>query len=683
MDTASPPPPNDADAPGPQAYAFAGFVLDLDRGCLRRGDQELRLRPKSFDLLCFLVRHRQRLLSKAELLAALWPDTFVTEDSLVQCVLELRRALGDQEQVLIRTVPKRGYLFAATVEEAVASESRAAAEGVARNAPAATGSPPGAVSAGGATEAGVAPEPGGPDLASGTSLAAGLRRRRLGVAAAALAGFAVLVGVAWLAFLRLRDADAPAPPTVLAVLPFAPLGPDDGKSAEYLELGLADALITQLGRIPDLVVRPTGSVRRFARPDVEPLDAGRQLDADVLVTGGVQAAGERLRVTVHVLRVDDGGTIWTGAFEESLRDLFAVQDTIGVKIAESLAPELGGTPPRDLSAPLTTNAEAYEHYLRGRALWTRRSRDPLLEAARHFERATALDPRFAHAYAALGQVLGPLGFLNYLPAAEVRQRMRRAAETALRLDPDLGDAHAALAACLSFHEWRWAEAEAEYQRALSVDPNNATARAWYGLMLLAEGRHDEALVQRERAVALDPLSASYTAEMGIHYLLRGDLERSRELQQRALELEPHLWRAKLNLGEIEEAAGRLDAAIASFREAVADSGEAPIALAELAAALSDAGRPEEARAFADRLSDPARVPVVSPVAVALALGGLGDVDEAFAWLDRAFREGDPQLTELTWRPRLVRLASDPRYHALLERIGLAPHQVASRSRAGR
>jgi serine/threonine-protein kinase len=500
------------------------------------------------------------------------------------------------------------------------------------------------------------------------------KRSLVPVLAAALVAAALVALAAWW-----RTRDVESPPPVLAVLPFATLGPSAQQDAEYLELGLADALITQLGRLQGLVIRPLGSVRRFAAAEVEPLEAGRQLGADLVVAGSLQRAGERLRVTVHVLRVDGGDTLWTGALEERATDLFAVQDAIGVQIAASLAPELRGGPATDLSAPLTKNPEAYEHYLRGRAVWVRRSRDALLQAAEHFERATALDPSFAHAYAALGQVMGPLGFLNYLPAAEVRQRMRAAAETALRLDPNLGDAHTALAACLSFHEWRWAEAERAFERAIQLNSNDATARSWYGLLLLAERRVDEAIVQRQRAVAVDPLSGAYLAELGATVVQRGDLAEGGEMLRQALELDPRLWRTKLHLAELEEREQRLDEAIALFREAADESGRAPMAVAELSAALAEAGELDEARALADELRDPARAPVLSPVAIAIALGGLGDLDGAFEWLDRAVGEGDPQLTDLRWRPRLVALGSDPRYDALLERVGLAPHQVAART----
>ena len=669
-------------APEPHAYEFAGFTLDLERGGLLRGEEELRVRPKSFELLSFLVRHPQRLLAKNELMDAIWRDTFVTEDSLVQCVLELRRVLGDSEQTLIRTIPRRGYLFAPEVHPKTVRE---ASRSGAVSAPPSSALDPAlgpAQTPGAAHDEPPAAEPPAAGAATPEHATRSRRYRRPLLAAAALAAVAA---AALLATLWLRPKPSSGLP-VLAVLPFATVGPTEPSEAEYLELGLADALITQLGRLPGLIVRPLATVRPFAGGATEPLDAGRRIGADLLVTGSAQTVGERLRVSVHVLRVENGTTLWTGTLEERATDLFAVQDAIGVQIAASLAPELNlgpaGAAP-DVSAPLTRNPEAYEHYLRGRILWTRRSREALLQAVDHFERATALDPSFARAHAALGQVMGPIGFFNHLPAAEVRQRMRAAGETAIRLDPSLADGHTALAACLAFHEWRWAEAELEFQRALALNPHDATAHAWYGLKLLAEQRLDEAILQRQRAVALDPLSASYTSELGMNMVLRGDLVQGRELQRQALGLDPRYWRAKLHLAELEEREGHLDRAIPLYREAVTDSGNAPLAVALLAAALAQADQRDEAEALLEALRDPTRVPVVSPVAVAIALGGLGEIDEAFEWLDRAVREGDPQITDLTFRPRLAQLGSDPRYHALLERVGLAPQQVAARSRPAR
>jgi DNA-binding winged helix-turn-helix (wHTH) protein/TolB-like protein len=325
-------------------YEFGPFRVDTVNHVLLRDGEPLPLKPKVFDTLLVLVESRGRVLDKDELMRRLWPDTVVEEANLTQNIYLLRKALGEESHggAYIETMPKRGYQFVASVRvleagsPALAPEESAAA-GEERRQPAGSG--------GGEA---------GPAFLFGRRRAA-----TLALAALALAAAFVFVPIP-------KRPEQAAPPSIrsVAVLPFKPLGPDAGD--ESLGFGMADTLITRLSNIRQLIVRPTGAVRRFASPDQDPVAAGRELKVDEVLEASIQRAGDRIRVTLRLVRVSDGAPLWAGKFDEPAGDVLAVQDRVSEQVAQALVPRMTGEEQRLVAKRYTENPEAYRLYMLGR-----------------------------------------------------------------------------------------------------------------------------------------------------------------------------------------------------------------------------------------------------------------------------------------------------------------------------
>ena len=409
---------------------------------------------KAFDLLQLLAENQGHLLEKDEILRRVWPDSVVEENNLTVTISSLRKALGEDpnDRQYIETVPRRGYRFVADLRSADGAEA-------------------------------------GPAPAAPTARTLPLK--------AALAACALLaVGLGWL-WSRSSGPSAPAPVRSMAVLPFRSL--DD--EHEYLGLGMADALITRLGGTKLLVVRSTGTVRRYSTPDLDPVAAGRDLRVESVLEGSMQAAGGRLRTTVRLLRVSDGSALWAGTFDEPLTDIFTVQDAISERVAAALALELTEAERSLLTRRYTSDTEAYQLYLKGRFFWNKRTRDGFERGITCFQQAIAKDPSYALAWSGLADSYIGLAFYHYAAPHEAMPRAREAAARALQTDDALAEAHASLAHVKANYEWDWAAAEREWKAAIALKPEYATAHQWYAVHHLAPmGRMEEAIAEaRARA----------------------------------------------------------------------------------------------------------------------------------------------------------------------------------------
>ena len=454
----------------------------------------------------------------------------------------------------------------------------------------------------------------------------------------------------------------------LAVLPFAPLGAAmaDGP----LGLGMADAVITRLGRIGPLVVRPTAAVVRYAGPAQEPRQAGRELDVDAVLAGRIQRAEGRVRVTVQLLGVADGATLWAETFDEKRAHIFDVQDAIAERLARALAIRLTAADRERLAQRPTGSLEAYEAYLRGRYFWNKLA-GPWLEKARAaFEEAIAKDPSFALAHAGLADSYVLLGIYGLLPPQKAWPRARAAAEKAVAADEGLAEAHVSLGYVRLFQDWAWVEAEAEIERAVALDPASAAVRQWRALFLGMTGRFGEALAEIERARELDPLSLTVRTNVAFQVYLAhqdaGDLEQHR----RTLELEPDSAIGHWALGLAYEQKGMYREAIAACDAAVRLSGGSTVMKANLARAHALAGEKKEARRLLRELTDNAAGPV-SPYRTATVHLALGDVDATMECLEQAAKARDHWMVWLRVDPMFEAVREDPRFLGLLERVGLA------------
>lgn len=609
-----------------RSLRFADFVVDLDRATLFKGAEERRLRPKSFEVLRYLAEHPRRLLTKQELMSAIWPDSFVTDNALVQCFLDVRRALDDDSQQLIRTVSKRGYIFEADVIAGAQADVRPdtrvePSRSVDDGAPA-------------AKRAGISRKP-------VVWLAA------LTAVALALAAGSYRIVVGWF------------PPRVesLAVLPFQSVGSRSGD--EYLEIGIADAVITRLSGLENLTVRAIGSVRQFAG-GADPIEAGQKLRVGAVVSGTVQRLDGRVRVNVRLLRVADGKAIVGDTFDERLDDTFALEDAISARIARALSITLTGDAENRWRKHDTSDSRANELYMRGRYFWDQRSPEGLRRSLAYFEQATQIDPRYARAYAAIANSYGPMLQLHYVRTLDGLPKMVAAAVKAVELDPDLPDAHVAMAAT-RFNEWNIPEAERESKRAIELNPSDPLAHMWYGYYLGAAGRLEEAIVERQRSRELDPLNL--TASTGIAAVLAqmGRQDEALEQLKRTIELNPRFGVAHGTRADIYTSRHQYSMALEEYRLAGDD-----LAIARVQALAGDvsAARATLARYIDARtLGDP-----VQGIDIAAVYSALNDRDEAVRWLERSYADHDPKLIFLKVDDRLASLQSDPRFADLCERI---------------
>lgn len=614
-------------------YTFGPFRLDALAKRLLRDDEPVALTPKAFDLLCLLVENRGRLLEKGELMPRLWPETFVEEANLTQHVFTLRKILGEQSggRPYIDTVPRRGYVFVADVQEII-EPARAM--------------PPSPVHAGG-----------------------GLRPTALVVSAALLVAV-IGIGVWYGREARpesMRSA-ASAAPMSLAILPFTALGP--GAADEYFALGMADALITRLAQIRGLIVRPTGSVLKYERGS-DPLAAGRELDVDFVVDGRFQHSGDRLRVTVQLLNASDGSSMWAGTFDEAFNDVFTVQDAISERVAQALVANLSAEERARLTRRYTDDTEAYQLYIRGRYFWERRTGEAVRASIDFYRQAIEKDPTYALAYAGLADSYNILGNLGVAAPADTYPLAKAAATRALEIDGRLAQAEVAKAFATYLYDRDWNTAESGFKRALAEAPNYGPAHQWYAVCLVSRGRFDDARAEIRRAVEVEPLSLVINAVVAwVEYLTRRNDE-AIAAATRTIEMDPNFALARTYLGMAYASKHLNDDAVRELRRGLTRSEEGSDRdLGLLGLVLARSGRTAEAREVLGTLARLGRQRYTSPYGEALIRMGLGDTDQAITLLERAVDEHHPWSVHFNIDPALDPLRSEPRFRALLQRIGI-------------
>jgi len=617
-------------------YELGPFQIDPNERQLSRDGKTIPLTAKAFDTLLVLVHSGGHLVEKSELMKAVWGDCFVEESNLAVTVSMVRKALGDEgeERKYIQTVAKRGY----RLREAV----RPVPQPVASTTPA---SGPGEL----------------------------LKKRLKWSGAAALLKIAVLV-VAILAgaagWMRLHNARGAVPQIQsLAVLPFHTLTAISD-SRDYLGLGIADALITKLGTTGRVVVRPTSAVMKYASGSMDPLAAGREQNVDAILDGRIQSLSDTVRVTVQLVRVSDGASLWAESFEENPQRVFALEDAVADRIADSMSISLSGEQKKRMVRGQTENAAAYQLYLRGRYFWNKRTKDGLQRSISYYDQAVAEDPKYALAYAGLADSYGLLGSYGIESASQSDPRAKAAAVKALQLDDSLAEAHSSLGMIYFFDEWNWPMAEREFQQAINLNPNYSIAHTWYGLNLAALGKFDEAIEQVRRAQALDPLSLIVGTDVGRILYLSRDYDHAVAAYHKVLDLDPNFARAHTRLGMAYAAKGDYRSAGEEFQKALRLSGPDPYLYGLLGYTQAMAENRSGAKRLLSELLQRSHRDYVPPFSVALIYVGIGDRQAALAWLDKAYQDHSALMVYAKTDPLLDPLRSEPRFAALLQRMKL-------------
>jgi serine/threonine protein kinase/tetratricopeptide (TPR) repeat protein len=459
----------------------------------------------------------------------------------------------------------------------------------------------------------------------------------------------------------------------LAVLPMVN-GTGDPNS-EYLSDGITESLIDSLSQLPNLQVKSLNSVLRYKGRDVDAQTVGRELGVEAVVTGRMMQRGDGLVVSVEMVNVNDNNRLWGGRYDRKLSDLVAVQNEISREVLEKLKLRLTGEQEKRATNRYTENTEAYQLYLRGRYHWNRRAIEDLWKGQENFQRAIELDPNFALAWAGLADCYvtmvlgGPFAPNSRSPMSlgEVRTKWGPAARRAVELGPDLAEAHATLGKGLEWLDWDLAGAEREYKRALELNPDEVTAHHRYGVFLIVNGQTDEGLKELKRALELDPASLPINADLGIYYCsaLR-DPDRGIAQLKKTIELTPDWPRPHNMLSSCYAQKGMWKEALQEFQMM-----GAPGAFLN-ARMYAAAGKREEALKIVAEMKEREKQQRVSPMGLANVYAALGDKDQAFEWLEKAYRERAPQLRGIKIGPTWDPLRSDPRFADLLKRIGLPP-----------
>jgi len=455
----------------------------------------------------------------------------------------------------------------------------------------------------------------------------------------------------------------------IAVLPFQNRSTET--DTEYLSDGLAESLVYRLSQLPNLKVSPTSSVFRYKGKEIDAVKVGQELGVRAVLSGRIVQRGDNLTISAELVDVRDNALLWGEQYDRKMSDLLRTQREIAREIVEKLKLKVSGDE-KGLAKNYTESSEAYQLYLRGRFYWNKRTGEALQKSIEYFNQAIEQDPGFALAYAGLADCYLVPG--NPLPPRERMPKAKAAAMRALELDGTLAEAHTSLARVLATYDWDWTGAEKEYKRSIELNPRYAIAHQWYSGFLEAMGRRNEAIAERKRARELDPLSLTINFALGLTFYYDRNYDQAIEQFQKTLELDQNFPAVLTFLPAAYEQKGMYDKATAEFKKALLLQGanaESSFSLSGLGHVYGVSGKKAEARAVLDKLKQKSRQEYISALYIALVYAGLGEKDQAFAWLGEGYKERSFQMQGLKLDPRWDSLRSDPRFADLVRRVGLA------------
>jgi DNA-binding winged helix-turn-helix (wHTH) protein/TolB-like protein/Flp pilus assembly protein TadD len=629
--------------PGALVPLFGEYALDPARGCLLRGADRIHLRPQSFAVLSHLIENRGRLVGKEELIAAVWEGRAVTDDSLVQCLRDVRQALGPGADRYITTVRGRGYIFESGPNAVPALPVPSQGDDLQQ-------------------VIRVVVEEAEEALAVGSP--SGEQRRRPFVVPAAVAAGLVLATVGTLALLSQWRSDRALrleQVGTIAVLPFTT--ETSAADADYVSNGVSESLVQALSQLPGVTVKARSAVFRY-RGDIDVRRAAADLSVDAVVTGWAAQRGDQISLYVSLVDGRTGNQLWGAQYHRRLTELVALQRDIVRDVSGKLRTQLSAAAGQP---GVSIDPAAYQAYLRGRFYSRSRfTRADVLKGIAYLEEAIALDPGLAAAHSALALAFRRLPIAYNTAPLEAFPAARIHATRALELDPRLADPHVELGWVAFWFDWNWTEAERHVTRAIELDPTSPYARLAYAHLLSNTARHEEALLEARRGVELDPVDPMAAALEGqfLMYADRPD-DAARRFTE-ALELQPDFWIAVNGLARVDITQGRFDQAVAKLQHAAEQSLGSAEPLTQLGYALARAGRRREALdVIADLEGSEGDVPMYG---FAMIYNGLGERTLALDYLERAVLRREVQLTFINVDSRWDQLRVDPRFAAIVARL---------------
>ena len=499
-----------------------------------------------------------------------------------------------------------------------------------------------------------------------TTVPRGRRWLILGSSAVVLAA---IVSLAYFA-IRMRAKDASrAKIRSLAVLPLQNLSGDP--SQDYIADGMTEELIGRLSRIHGLRVISRTSTMHLKNTQLSVPEIARMLAVEAIVEGSLVQEGHEIRVHAQLIRAATDEHIWAGEYQREYQSILEVQEEVARNIVEQIQLNLTPEDRARLASKPPVDPEAYESYLRGRYYFNQRTEDALHKSIASFQQAIARDPAYAPAYSGLAEAYAMLGFRGGFPLKDALSDAKKAALKAIELDDTLAEPHASLAFIAETYEWDWPAAERQYKQALELNPGYAQAHNWYGGYLTYTGRFNEGVAEAMRARELDPLSLPLNNALAGRLLAAGRYDEALRQVQTTLELDEHFAPAHQTLGWVYLHGGKQDDAIREFQNALELAGAADTDIQlDLGFAYAVSGRPDEARRILANLKQLYQQGIVPATSLATLHGALGESNEAFVWLEKAYQERDPQLTYLKAGRRFEPLREDPRFGQLVRRVGL-------------
>jgi TolB-like protein/Tfp pilus assembly protein PilF len=458
---------------------------------------------------------------------------------------------------------------------------------------------------------------------------------------------------------------------MVAVLPLGNLTSDPGQ--EYFADGMTEELIAQLGRLNPaklgVIAFTTAKQYRDTAKGIDQI--GRELKVDYIIEGSVRRAGERVRITVQLIQVSDQSHLWVEAYNRTVGDIISIQTDVAEHVARSLMVELLPNHQAEIERATASDAIAYEDYLKGRYYWNKRTEDGFTKALKYFQTAIEHAPGYAPAYVGLSNVYQITGFYSSVPPKQAFVKAEAAIKRALEIDRTFAEAYSSMAYSKLLYEWDFAGAEKAFKHSLELNPNNVTGHYWYALFLAAMQRFDEALVQIRLASELDPLSLVVSCHKGwILYFSRRYKDAVQQLLN-TIEMDENFALARYFLGLVHFQTGQFAEASSQFNKARQITNDHPAALAGWAAAKALLGDKTQAMEIVKKLEQLSTKTYVTPYYMALTQLALGNKDETFHYLEKAYEERSAYMSNLKADPALDSLRSEPRFARLVRRVGLA------------
>ena len=625
-----------------ETIRFEDFELDPRSFELRRAGRLVKLERIPLQLLFLLAENRQRLVTREEILLAIWgKDVFVDADNSINtAVRKARQALKDDPENprFLRTIPGKGYRFSAPV----------------------TSSAP--------------PSPVVADLQIDQP-----SRRHLPkwpVLAALVLVALVTTGL----ILRSRLTKPPKivqRKAMLVVLPFVNINGDPRE--DYFADGMTEEMITQLGSLDPqhlgVIARTSSMQYKGAKKGAA--QVARELGVDYLLEGSVRRSGQRVRVTAQLIQASDQTHLWAADFDRDLSEVLKLQSELALAISNKIELSLSPSTRARLAEVPSLNAAAYETYLQGLHDWDLRTKPAVLRAIAEFLHAIALDPDYAPAHAALARAYSLAPIVGAMTTMESMPKAREAAQRAINMDPSLAAGHSTLGFVLAHYDFDWPAAEREYLRALDLNPNDAYAHLFYSNSYLSPlGRHAEAIAEMQKAVAIDPFSAPVQSFLGRTYIWARQYDKAQAQFRKCAEMFPGFAIDHERLAQLLASLGKFDDAIAEDTRARLLAGEEEHAALQKEAALRHAWATGGSRGYWEQLLEFTQLPVNppeaynSPFGTAILYAQLGENSKALDSLEKAFDQRSLSMTELAIEPSFDPLRKDPRFQDLLRRTGL-------------